>query len=443
MVQYLESQKQRFTHATFTHLYHDGHRTIRPEPAYYATLPQQKKITKAMLRGSVKRTIERIAADDDLEKINMKGKHIDDNQLARLSEVLASNTSITSLNLSNNNIGHEGIVALADALHQNLHVEYIDLSGNNIGNKGAATLAGCLQHNNMSVISLNLQNSGIEDEGAEAFLSALLTNSTVHSINLKDNVIHSSLLTKIDEALSRSKALFEMEVVHFDSSPAKKDQDLAAADTFSMTLSEESRGDNHSFDSSTEDDICVETSNNYILQEAPMTSSNAESSPSPLNAEVIATNWVNMFGSFFNNDEKNKDSVELRVIPVSDDEGYKEFLTFLKNDTQEDQDLVATETSLTALSHSVSISRSVSDNCEVLGTQQSSEEKDTTEASPQKNPIEATFNWIGSLFQKEEEKDQARPEEKSDKSDEEKSVLRKIPVSDDKGYQEFMAFLKT
>ena len=421
---------------------------------YHYTAPTTIQKPKAMLRGSVKRTLERIAADDDLEKLHMNGKRIDDDQLARLSQVLSYNTSITTLNLSNNNIGHEGIVALADALHQNLHVEYIDLSGNNIGNKGAVALACCLQHNNISVISLNLQSNGIEDEGAEALLSALTTNSTVHSINLKDNLIHSSLLTKIDEALSRSKALFETEVVYFDSSPGKKDQDLAAVDTFSMTLSEESKGDNHSFDSSTEDDACVETSNNYLFQGAPMTSPNAESSsPSPLNAEGMAANWVNMFGSLFNNDEKNKDSIELRVIPVSDDSGYKEFLAFLKNDsaphTQEDQDLIVVEPSLTtAMSHSGSISRSVSDNCGVLGTQQLSEaedKEDTTTASPQKNPIEATFNWIGSLFQKEKEKVQARAQaqEKNDTSDEEKTAPRKIPVSDDEGYQEFIAFLKT
>ena len=374
-----------------------------------------------MFLGSVvKRTIERIANDDELDKLNLKGKRIDDNQLAQLSEVLAYNTSITTLQLSNNNIGHEGIAALADALYQNLHVEHIDLSGNNFGNKGAAALADCLKHNT-SVISLNLQNNDIEDEGAEALRSAVSTNSTVHSINLKDNIIHASLLAKIDEALNRSKALFETEVVYFDSSPTKKDQDLAAVDTFSMTLSEDSKDGYYSFDSST-DDVCVATSNNYIFQGAPP---NAESSsPSPLNAEGIAADWVNMFGSFFHNDEKNKDSIEMRVIPVSDDEGYNEFLAFLKNEsashTKEDQDPI------------------VVDNY----TQQLSEEKDTRAVSPQKNPLEATFNWIGSLFQNDEEKDNAKAGEKNDTSDEEKRVPRIIPASDDEGYQEFIAFLK-
>eukprot|EP00985_Skeletonema_marinoi_P001768 scaffold701_cov102-Skeletonema_marinoi.AAC.5 len=386
-----------------------------------------------------RRIIERIAADDEnLEKVKMNGKRVDDDRLTRLSEVLSHNTSITSLHLSNNNIGHDGIVALADALHQNLHVEYIDLSGNNIGNKGAAALADCLQHNNISLISLDLQNNGIEDEGAAALLSAVSTNSTIHSIDLKGNAIQSSLLSKIDEALNRSKALFEAEVVYFAPSPAKKDHDLAAVDTFSMTLSEESKGDNHSFDSSTEDDICVEVSNDYVFQGAPITSQNAElSSPSSLNAEGMAINWMNMIGSFFHNDEDNKDAIEdskeLKVIPVSDDDCYKEFRAFLRNEsvslTEEDRDLIVAEALSTTLSQSGSISHSVSDNYKVLGVQQLSEETE------QKNPIGATFDWIGSLFHNEEEKNDTGAEEVKER--------RKVPVSDDEGFQEFLAILKT
>eukprot|EP00984_Skeletonema_dohrnii_P000927 scaffold302_cov91-Skeletonema_dohrnii-CCMP3373.AAC.3 len=387
-----------------------------------------------------KRIIERIAADDEnLEKVKLNGKRVDDDRLARLSEVLSHNTSITSLILSNNNIGLEGIVALADALHQNLHVEYIDLSGNNIGNKGAAALADCLQHNNISLISLDLQNNGIEDEGAAALLSAVSTNSTIHCIDLKGNAIQSSLLSKIDETVNRSKALFEAEVVYFAPSPAKKDHDLAAVDTFSMTLSEESVGDNHSFDSSTEDDICVEVSNNYVFQGAPIIPPNAElsSPPSSLNAEGMAINWMNMIGSFFHNDEENKDAIEdskeLKVIPVSDDDCYKEFLAFLHNEsvslTEEGRVLIVAETLSTTLSQSGSISHSVSDNYKVLGVQQLSEETE------QKNPIGATFDWIGSLFHNEEEM--------NDTSGEEVKERRKVPVSDDEGFQEFLAILKT
>ena len=397
-----------------------------------------------MVRSSFKRferrIIERIAADDeDLEKVKMNGKRVDDEKLAELSQVLSSNTSITSLHLSNNTIGHEGIAALADALHQNLHVEYIDLSGNTIGDEGAAALADCLQHNNTSVISLNLQNNGIGDEGAEALLSAVLTNSTIHSLNLKGNVIHSSLLSKIDEALNRSKSLFETEVVYFAPSPTKGDQDLAVVDTFSMTLSEVSRGDDHSFDSSV-DDVCVETSNNYIFHGAPITSPNAESSsPSQLNAEGMAANWINTIGSFFHNDENNKDTNgdrnKLKVIPVSDDEGYDEFLAFLKS--KSDQDLLVTEKSSTSpLPQSEHINHSISNEDNVFGTQYLSEDMDTASASPQQeNPIGATFNWIGSLFHNEKEE--------NDKSGEVERAPRIIPVSNDEGYQEFIAFLKT
>jgi len=335
----------------------------------YTATTTKSNIHEAMVRGYkvCGRIIERISADEgNLEKVNMNGKRLDDDGLARLSEVLSYNTSVSYLHLRNNNIGHEGVEALADALRQNLYIEHIDLSDNNIGNKGAVALADCLQHNNMSVISLDLQNNSIEYEGAVALLSAVSTNTTIHSVNLKGNNIHSSLLSKIDDALSRSKELFVRDVVYFSPSPTK-DQDLAVVDTFSMTSSE-SEGSNNSFESSTTDDICVEVSNNnYIFQGAPTLSPSVESSSqSPLNAQGMAINWMNMIGSFFHNDEKNKETSEdsnvLKMIPVSDDEGYNDFLAFLQNENA--SHMIVADNSSTISSPS-DISHSMSDNYQV------------------------------------------------------------------------------
>lgn len=383
------------------------------------------------------RIIRRISADaGNLETVNMNGKRLDDERLARLSEVLSYNTSVTSLELSNNNIGHKGARSLADALQLNLYIEHIDLSGNDIGNKGAVALAECLQHNNISLISLDLQNNGIEYEGAIALLSAVSTNKTIHSINLKGNYIPSSLLSKIDEALNRSKAMFEREVVYF-SSPTK-DQDLAAVDTFSITLSE-SEGSNHSFDSSTTDVICMEVSNNCIFQGAQKRSPSAESSSlSPLNAQGMAINCMSMIGSFFHNGEKNKETSEgsnvSKVIPVSNDEGYYQFLAFVQNKnashTTKDHDVLVADSLSTTSSQSDISHHSLSDYHNVDGAKHLSEEMDKTSASPQHNPTGTSFNRSGSLFYMEA-------------SEEEKIELRKIPVIDDERYMEFLAFLAT
>lgn len=150
---------------------------------------------------------------------------------------------------------------------------------------------------------------------------------------------------------------------------------------------------------------------------------------------------MNTIGLFLhNNDESNKDinedGNELKVIPVSDDLGYCEFLAFLESDivshTNKDQDHLVAETP--PLPQSENISHSVSDDYKVLGAQHLSEdkEKDTASAFPQENPIGATFNWIGSLFHNEKED--------NGKSCEDERI---IPVSDEIGYQEFISFLKT
>ena len=417
-----------------------------------------------MVFGNVKRferrILERVAADEEsMDKVKIIGnKRFDDDGMARLSEVLQSNTSITSLQLSKNKIGDKGIGALADALHQNFDVERVDLSGNNIGDKGAAALAYCLQHHNLSVISLDLRKNGIGDDGAAALLAAASSNPTIHSINLEGNAIKSSLLKQIDEVVSRSKELFEKEVVYFDPSPTKKDEELAAAGTFSMTMSGSgSEGGNNSFYSST-DDSCAVISNNYVFQGAKVTSPNAESmSPSQLNTKGIAANWVNTFGTLFHDVEKNKeasgDSKIFKIIPVSDDVGYKAFLAFLRStnvsdtnedevlpnvdassitssrpesvvETKEDQNLIEIDassmTSLSGvgnesdmdegqdmteldapsmpLSQSGGVSHSAPESSEAVEAQKTSEETNTAPAPPKDNPIEASLNWFGSLF---------------------------------------------
>ena len=74
----------------------------------------------------------------------------------------------------------------------------------------------------------------------------------------------------------------------------------------------------------------------------------------------------------------------------------------------EGQNITEVDVPSMPLSQSGGVSQSVRESSEAVEAQQTSEEANTASAPPKENPIEATFNWFGSLFHDE------KKEKKSD-----------------------------
>lgn len=106
---------------------------------------------------------------------------------ARVQEVVAYHVArvletpscvLRSLELQSSGIGDEGSFLLCDALARQRTMEHLDLSRNQIGITGGQALARLLLGNS-TVTGLVLQANRITDEGAKAFRVVLLHNKTL------------------------------------------------------------------------------------------------------------------------------------------------------------------------------------------------------------------------------------------------------------------------
>jgi len=120
------------------------------------------------------------------------------------------NLSILYLGGSNNNVNNECLEVLVSALNEkavtelyfynssitdisalgryNLpNLEYLGLSGNNIGRDGIITLSNLLQQDDTRLTALELDNTGIDDEGAELLATSLEHNTKLEILRLRGN----------------------------------------------------------------------------------------------------------------------------------------------------------------------------------------------------------------------------------------------------------------
>jgi len=65
----------------------------------------------------------------------------------------------------------------------------LDLKGNNIGREGCVTLSNLLRKDDTRLKFLDLENTGIDDEGAELIASSLENNTKLKRLDLQHNKI--------------------------------------------------------------------------------------------------------------------------------------------------------------------------------------------------------------------------------------------------------------
>jgi hypothetical protein len=143
---------------------------------------------------------ETIRTLDQLDKVYLPGRGLDDEDAAALADALKVNTSVTTIWLNANQIGDVSATALAEALQVNTSVTTIGLGGNHIGVDGATALADLLK-GNTSVTTIHLGWNQIVNEGAAALVDVLKVNASVTKINFYNNQISNEGATALANAL--------------------------------------------------------------------------------------------------------------------------------------------------------------------------------------------------------------------------------------------------
>lgn len=100
--------------------------------------------------------------------------------------------SLEFLNLTDADVGPEGAAALASGLRTNRAMACLNLSRNvRIGPLGAESIAASYLKGSLSLVHLDLSETGMGDEGASAVADALKSNGTLSDLDLSRNGITS------------------------------------------------------------------------------------------------------------------------------------------------------------------------------------------------------------------------------------------------------------
>jgi Ran GTPase-activating protein (RanGAP) involved in mRNA processing and transport len=119
----------------------------------------------------------------------------------------------TSIDLSNNMLGDEGAAEVANLLREYAPLIKLDLSFNDIGDRGALALADALRAN-ASLTSFSLHSSipgsassvkpRLTEIGLMAMARALETHPTLAVLDLRDNVVSTTLIGVLVQTLQRN-----------------------------------------------------------------------------------------------------------------------------------------------------------------------------------------------------------------------------------------------
>eukprot|EP00981_Chlorochromonas_danica_P007618 scaffold1829_cov194-Ochromonas_danica.AAC.7 len=174
--------------------------------------------------------IQLVAGDPSLTALRVPNKNLGAAGAMALSEVLQTNTAVTDLDMAGNRIGDKGAAALANALSTNSTLSQLILNGNEIGFKGVEALMEALRVND-SLRRLELINNMIDGEATralskglktnhclvdldncvgaapEALSEALTLNTSLTSLNLRNNLIDAEGALRLSEALKVNASL--------------------------------------------------------------------------------------------------------------------------------------------------------------------------------------------------------------------------------------------
>jgi Ran GTPase-activating protein (RanGAP) involved in mRNA processing and transport len=130
-----------------------------------------------------------IAQCEDRSTIDLKKQNLTDEDMEILVREAIINKQCKQLELSKNKITSVGASIIAKALNNNTTLEVLYFTDNRFGDMGAKSLTQTLSLNNSKIVILDVQDTGITDEGASYLAEMLKTNKKLRSLLLSYNEI--------------------------------------------------------------------------------------------------------------------------------------------------------------------------------------------------------------------------------------------------------------
>ena len=146
-----------------------------------------------------------------LIELNLSGNKIGSDGVENLFDILADNETLVMLNLSQNAFDQTVAPALRRMFMKNQVIEDLDLSMNQLGDSALLVLSEFLGQNE-GLISFSVTSCRVTDAGALAFAKAVVGNTTMKRIVMKDNFLSKRLGYELLEILQKNETLTRIEV---------------------------------------------------------------------------------------------------------------------------------------------------------------------------------------------------------------------------------------
>ena len=172
---------------------------------------------------------EALKFDSGLQILDLRHNRIGEKGATALAEALKFNSTLQTLNLAHNAIVNEGVLALAEALKVNSTLQTLNLSYNKLRNmdtwahqvwKANSVLPGFENYRvdratafaealktNSTLLTLELCENRVGDEGAIVIAEALKMNRTLQTLNLHENGVGDKGAMAMAEMLKINPAL--------------------------------------------------------------------------------------------------------------------------------------------------------------------------------------------------------------------------------------------
>ncbi|KAL0207323.1 hypothetical protein P9112_011951 [Eukaryota sp. TZLM1-RC] len=130
-----------------------------------------------------------LSACSSLQEISLNHCSLSNNASTSVANLVYSTTSLSVVELFGNDIGDAGMYTWSSLLCSCSHIKRLKLGDNPITSSGAIILSKGLRTPQSSLLQLHLGGCRIGSEGADALTGALIGNSTLSSLGLRDNYL--------------------------------------------------------------------------------------------------------------------------------------------------------------------------------------------------------------------------------------------------------------
>lgn len=170
-----------------------------------------------------------------LIRLNLRQVMNDISVTSEFANALSSNNSLVTLNLSQNNITDDGVGYVTEGLLDNKTLKELIIYGNKIGDEGVGKIADML-NKNASLIHINLSfNKEIGNEGVKKLADALKDNTTLQKLNLNCINMEADAYKALAQALEANTTLTDLNLE--DAKIREEDKIIIGASKKSIRIS--------------------------------------------------------------------------------------------------------------------------------------------------------------------------------------------------------------